>query len=193
MPGVQRGLPLVDAAGCECETESADGRRITRGCRRADPRGDRRRGVLPACSERQGACRTSFPAAPSRRGLESGKPGVPGLRGPEHGETTARVVAEGAPRERREPDARPPRGGLLQEDRALTLDAPALARCYGVVLSESDGAFHLLLEDPRASHRKLESDFVSHPGEPAIHAMIQATAPVHAAWWEHPSSKRWIR
>jgi aminoglycoside phosphotransferase (APT) family kinase protein len=120
---------------------------------------------------------------PQATGFESGKSAFDAFEVRKHGATTARVVVK-----------RSPSGANLLARREVAfykkiaprVEAPVLARCYGVLLSESDGAFHLLLEDLRESHRKLESDFVSHPGEPAIRALIRAIAPVHAAWWEHP-------
>jgi hypothetical protein len=120
---------------------------------------------------------------PEAADFESAKSGFEAFEARKHGATSARVVVK-----------RSPTGANLLARREVAfykkiapqVDAKVLARCYGVLFSESDGAFHLLLEDLRESHRKLESDFVSRPGELAVHAMIRATAPVHAAFWEHP-------
>jgi hypothetical protein len=120
---------------------------------------------------------------PESTGFESGKSMFDAFEARKHGRTEVRVVVK-----------RSPSGANLLARREVAfykeiaprVRAPVLARCYGVVFSEDDGAFHLLLEDLRASHRKLESDFVSRPGEPALRALISAAAPVHAAFWEHP-------
>jgi hypothetical protein len=116
-------------------------------------------------------------------GLESGKSSFDAFEARWHGTTTARVVVK---RSSSGANLLARREVAFYKEIAPRLRAPVLTRCYGVVFSEDDGAFHLLLEDLRESHRKLESDFVSRPGEHAIRAMISAAAPVHAAWWEKP-------
>ncbi len=80
--GPQRGLPVVGAARHGCGMESADGGRVTRGYRGAEPRGHRRGGLPRRAARASPGSRPTRSAVRSGR-LRVGEIGVRGVRGEE--------------------------------------------------------------------------------------------------------------